>query len=71
VAGAHGAVLAAILRANPSVRGVLFDMPQIIERAQPVRATEVLVPAANTLLQKHDIAPMSCASDEGPIRGVG
>ena len=38
VAGAHGAVLAAIMKANPALRGVLFDLPQIVARAQAVRA---------------------------------
>ena len=35
------------MRANPEVRGVLFDLPQIIERAQPVRTGEALLPAVN------------------------
>jgi O-methyltransferase domain len=30
VGGGRGATLAAILRANPSVRGILFDLPQVI-----------------------------------------
>ena len=34
VAGAHGAVLAAIMAAHPRLRGVLFDLPQVIERAK-------------------------------------
>jgi len=37
VAGAHGAVLAAIMAANPRLRGVLFDLPQVVERAKEVR----------------------------------
>ena len=42
VAGAHGAVLAAIMAANPRLRGVLFDLPQVIERAKEVRKSHIL-----------------------------
>ena len=38
VGGAHGAVLAAIMAANPRLRGVLFDLPQVVERAKEVRS---------------------------------
>jgi hypothetical protein len=34
VAGGHGATLAAILRAYPSVRGVLFDQPHVVSGAK-------------------------------------
>lgn len=34
VAGGHGAMLAAILRANPTMKGVLFDLPHVIETAR-------------------------------------
>ena len=33
IAGGHGSLLAAILRANTHVRGLLFDVPQVIEGA--------------------------------------
>ena len=33
VAGGHGRLLAAVLRANPGARGVLFDLPQVIAGA--------------------------------------
>ena len=33
VGGAHGVLLAAILRANPGTRGILFDLPHVIETA--------------------------------------
>lgn len=33
IGGGHGALLAAILRANPTVRGVLFDQPHVVEGA--------------------------------------
>jgi SAM-dependent methyltransferase len=36
VGGAHGVLLASILRANPKVRGILFDLPHVIETAKPV-----------------------------------
>ena len=32
--GGHGSLLAGILRANPKVEGVLFDLPSVIERAR-------------------------------------
>jgi hypothetical protein len=31
VAGGHGSLLAAVLKANPSLRGILFDLPQVVE----------------------------------------
>ena len=34
VAGGHGRLLTSILEANPSVKGVLFDMPHVIEGAK-------------------------------------
>jgi SAM-dependent methyltransferase len=34
VGGSHGALLVAILRANPGVRGVLFDLPHVAEGAK-------------------------------------
>jgi SAM-dependent methyltransferase len=33
IGGAHGVLLAAVLRANPAVRGILFDLPHVIETA--------------------------------------
>lgn len=35
VGGAHGVLLAAALRANPTARGILFDLPHVIETAAP------------------------------------
>jgi hypothetical protein len=32
VGGGHGATLAAILQSNPEVRGVLFDLPQVVDK---------------------------------------
>ena len=37
VGGGQGATLAAILRAHPSVRGVLIDLPSVVEQAAPLR----------------------------------
>jgi len=34
VGGGHGALLAAVLRAHPGLRGVLFDLPTVIEGAR-------------------------------------
>lgn len=34
VAGGHASLLCAILRANPTIEGVLFDMPMVIEGAR-------------------------------------
>jgi hypothetical protein len=36
VGGGQGAVLAAVLAANASVQGLLFDQPYVVARAQPV-----------------------------------
>jgi O-methyltransferase/methyltransferase family protein len=34
VGGSHGHLLAAILKANPKLKGVLFDRPQVLEQAR-------------------------------------
>ena len=34
IAGGEGALLAEILKANPSLRGALYERPEVIERAQ-------------------------------------
>jgi SAM-dependent methyltransferase len=34
IGGAHGVLLAAVLRANPAARGILFDLPHVIETAE-------------------------------------
>jgi len=36
VGGAHGVLLAAVLRANPTARGILFDLPHVIATAGEV-----------------------------------
>src|SRR3954471_6727171 len=42
IGGAHGVLLAAILRANPSARGILFDLPHVIATAEEAIAAEGL-----------------------------
>ena len=37
IGGAYGSMLAALMQAYPAARGVLFDLPQVIDRAQKVR----------------------------------
>ena len=36
VAGGQGTLIAAILKANPNLRGILFDQPHVVTGAQPV-----------------------------------
>ncbi|MEA2172569.1 MAG: hypothetical protein QOD00_161 [Blastocatellia bacterium] len=40
VAGGHGLLLASILKANPMMRGILFDVPQVTEGALKVMSRE-------------------------------
>ena len=35
VGGGYGTVVAAVLRANPALRGILFDVPEVIQAARP------------------------------------
>src|SRR5687768_16371425 len=42
IGGAHGVLLAAILRANPTARGILCDLPHVIATAEEVIAAEGL-----------------------------
>jgi hypothetical protein len=41
VGGGQGSTLAAILQADPTVRGILFDLPHVVEHAAPLRAPGV------------------------------
>lgn len=36
IAGGHGVLIAAILRANPALRGILFDQPHVVADALPL-----------------------------------
>jgi SAM-dependent methyltransferase len=42
IGGAHGVLLAAVLRANPAARGILFDLPHVIATAVGAVAEEEL-----------------------------
>ena len=42
VGGAHGALLAAVLHANPNAHGILFELPHVIATAEGVIAAEGL-----------------------------
>ena len=43
IGGSHGVLLVAILRANPKLRGVLFDLPHVVEGARELlRAASLL-----------------------------
>jgi cyclopropane fatty-acyl-phospholipid synthase-like methyltransferase len=69
IAGGHGRLLTEILDANPSLRGVLFDLPQVIEGAREnvakARSSDrvelvsgdffVSVPAGDAYIMKHII----------------
>jgi hypothetical protein len=70
VAGGHGSLLSAILQANPSMRGVLADMPAVIEGARrhfeaakladrctvaPINFFESVPPGGDAYLMKHII----------------
>lgn len=41
VGGGHGRLLAAIVRANPGLQGVLYDLPDVVENATHLRDPEV------------------------------
>jgi cyclopropane fatty-acyl-phospholipid synthase-like methyltransferase len=41
IGGGHGSTLAEILKGNPSVRGILLDLPQVVARPAPLEAAEV------------------------------
>jgi hypothetical protein len=48
VAGGAGSTLVAILRANPGMQGVLFDLPHVIERGRDYRAQQGLTARCRT-----------------------
>ena len=49
VAGGVGSTLAAILRANPGVQGVLFDVAHVIERGRDYLAEQGITPRCRTV----------------------
>ncbi|HZY71459.1 MAG TPA: methyltransferase [Thermoplasmata archaeon] len=40
VGGGNGRMIAAVLRAHPGLRGTLFDLPSVVERARPLLSAE-------------------------------
>jgi SAM-dependent methyltransferase len=38
IGGGHGSLLASILKANPTLKGVLFDLPEVVEAAREIDA---------------------------------
>jgi hypothetical protein len=48
VGGGVGSTLAAILRANPRLKGVLFDLPHVIERGRDYLAEQGVAPRCRT-----------------------
>ena len=40
IAGGHGYLLAQVLKSNPGLKGILFDMPQVLEGAGPLLEAE-------------------------------
>ena len=41
IGGAYGSMLAGIMHAHPAARGVLYDLPQVMDRAQEVRCKSI------------------------------
>ncbi|MCF6155288.1 MAG: methyltransferase [Candidatus Brocadia sp.] len=41
IGGGHGSLLAAILKANPHLKGILFDMPEVLRSAKKIRNTGI------------------------------
>jgi hypothetical protein len=69
IAGGHGFLLSQILKANPEVKGILFDMPQVIQGAAALLEKEGVsekvetvagdffksIPSADAYIMKHII----------------
>lgn len=49
IAGGHGALLAEFLKANPNLRGVLFDLPEVIAGAPALLAAEGVTERVETV----------------------
>jgi hypothetical protein len=49
VAGGHGRLIAALLKANPKMRGILFDLPRVVEGASPVLEKQGVVERCETV----------------------
>ncbi|MCA9532235.1 MAG: SAM-dependent methyltransferase [Myxococcales bacterium] len=83
IGGAYGALLVAVLQANPAARGILFDLPHIVEGAggmvAPVQERvervggnflEDTLPAADLYLLKHILHDWDDASSVRILTGV-
>jgi hypothetical protein len=63
VGGGHGSLLAAILKANPKLKGVLFDQPSVITRARQDRHVTAKGVAERCTLESGDFfeaVPKGC-----------
>jgi hypothetical protein len=49
VGGGHGAFIAAILNANPTMRGILFDLPHVVAGAQPLLEAAAIATRCETI----------------------
>jgi hypothetical protein len=49
VGGGHGAFIAAILSAYPTMRGILFDLPHVVAGAQPLLEAAAIVGRCETI----------------------
>ena len=66
VGGGHGSLLAAILKANPKLKGVLFDQPSVITRARQDRHVTAKGVAERCTLESGDFfeaVPKGCDAD--------
>ena len=85
IAGGHGLLLAGILKANPRLRGVLFDLPFVIEGASgllegegvsdrveliPGNFFEAVPPGADAYMMKHIIHDWDDESSVRILRNV-
>jgi hypothetical protein len=85
VGGSQGVLLAAVLRAHPSCRGILFDLPNVIDGARAQVEAEGLsarmdlvagsffepvIPAAEAYLLKHILHDWDDASSTSILRQI-
>jgi SAM-dependent methyltransferase len=49
IAGGHGALLAAFLKANPNLKGVLFDLPEVVAGAPALLEKEAVAERVETV----------------------
>jgi hypothetical protein len=85
IAGGHGLLLAHILKANPAMKGILFDVPSVIEGAQALLKREDVAarvqtvsgnffesvpPGADAYLMKHIIHDWDDERSEQILRNI-